>query len=92
MKYQKQGFSHTEQLDRVDTSVEADVNIKEVDNLLIAHDHLFSEGRPKWEVVKENKKAMALILILLVSPRMTGLPSCPRALIMAAVRYGCWGH
>jgi hypothetical protein len=92
MEYQKQGFSHTEQLDRADTSVKADVNIKEVETLLIAHDRLFSEGRPKWEVVKENKKAMALIFILLVSPRMTGIPSYPRALIMAAGWYDCWGH
>jgi hypothetical protein len=71
MEHRKQGFFHTEQLDRVDASVEADVNIKEVENLRIAHDRLFSEGRPKWEVLKENKKATALILILLVSPWMT---------------------
>lgn len=66
MEDQKPAFYHTEQLDHVDTSAEADVNIKQVENLRIAHDHLFSEGRPKWEVVKENKKAMAVILILLV--------------------------
>ncbi|KAJ5710615.1 MFS general substrate transporter [Penicillium malachiteum] len=87
MEDQKQAFSHVEQLNRVDTSAEPDVNIKKVENLLIAHDHLFSEGRPKWEVVKENKKAMAVILILLI---VISVPSAGLVIDRIGRRFTMW--
>lgn len=62
----KPGFQHVEHLARVDTALTADVDIAEVTNLRKAHDQLFSDGRPRWQVAKENKNAMLIILILLV--------------------------
>ena len=55
------------ELARVDTALTADVDVSEVTNLRKAHNQLFSDGRPRWQVAKENKNAMLIILILLVS-------------------------
>lgn len=63
----KPGFNHVEDLTVTDPSRHADVNIDEVDNLRRAQDNLFSDGRPKWEIIRENKKCMLIILVLLVS-------------------------